>query len=191
MNDRNAREIAEKIVRTLQEQGHTAYFAGGCVRDALRGLEPKDYDVATDARPAKLKELFPGSHGVGAHFGVILVKEAGHTIEVATFRSDGEYLDGRRPESVNFAAAAEDAHRRDFTINGLFFDPIADSVIDHVGGQADLDAGLLRAIGNPAKRFEEDHLRLMRAVRFFNGSPQLALFALLAALLSFTQRKIV
>ena len=169
MTEPSARVIAEKIVRVLQDHGHAAYFAGGCVRDALRGIEPKDYDVATDARPSRLKEIFPGSHGVGAHFGVILVSEAGHTVEIATFRSDGVYIDGRRPENVTFALAEEDAERRDFTVNGIFYDPVADRIIDYVDGRKDLEGGLLRAIGEPRKRFEEDHLRLMRAVRLATG----------------------
>jgi putative nucleotidyltransferase with HDIG domain len=163
------RMSAEQVVRALQNSGYTAYFAGGCVRDTMLGKEPKDYDVATSAQPEQLKELFPSSHGVGAHFGVVLVKLDGHTIEIATFRSDGEYTDGRRPQNVTFASPEEDAQRRDFTINGLFFDPVANHTIDYVGGGADLEAGVLRAIGDPQERFEEDHLRLMRAVRFAAG----------------------
>lgn len=160
------RKVATDTVKTLQSNGFVAYFAGGCVRDQLLGKVPKDYDIATDAKPDQIKALFPGAHGVGAHFGVMLVKESGVTLEIATFRRDGQYSDGRRPEGVTFAAAKEDAQRRDFTINGLFYDPIADEIIDHVGGQSDLMNGILRAIGDPRLRFEEDHLRLMRAVRF-------------------------
>lgn len=161
------RDDATEVVRRLRGEGHVAYFAGGCVRDLLLGLEPKDYDVATDAHPAKVRSLFRQTQAVGQAFGVILVRLGKSVVEVATFRSDGRYLDGRRPEEVRFTTAEEDAKRRDFTINGLFLDPLdGDRVIDHVGGRADLDARLLRAIGQPEARFEEDHLRLLRAVRF-------------------------
>jgi len=161
-----ARESAERIVRKIQSRGHLAYFAGGCVRDALLGIEPKDYDVATDARPDDLRQIFPRSHGVGAHFGVIIVNDDGHDVEIATFREDGDYGDGRRPDRVTFAGAKQDAQRRDFTVNGLFFNPATGEVIDFVDGRRDLETGTLRAIGDPRQRFEEDHLRLMRAVRF-------------------------
>ena len=157
---------AAKIVRRLREHGHEAVFAGGCVRDLLRGVPPKDYDIATDARPARVQELFPRSEAVGAHFGVIIVKAEGQHFEVATFREDGPYHDGRRPEAVRFTNAERDAWRRDFTINGLFFDPVEKKVIDYVRGQADLERRIIRAIGDPRQRFQEDHLRLMRAVRF-------------------------
>jgi poly(A) polymerase len=160
------RNDALAVVKRLREQGHVAYFAGGCVRDALLGLNPKDYDVATDAPPERVRKLFPRTQAVGAAFGVILVKQGRSTVEVATFRTDGRYLDGRRPEGVTFTTAEEDAKRRDFTINGLFFDPLEDRVIDFVGGQEDLKARRLRAIGQASHRFEEDHLRLLRAVRF-------------------------
>ncbi|MEM6314012.1 MAG: CCA tRNA nucleotidyltransferase [Planctomycetota bacterium] len=160
------RDIAKQIVRTLRKAGHLAYFAGGCVRDELLGLEPTDYDVATDAPPSRVRELFARTQAVGEHFGVILVRLDGVQTEVATFRSDGTYADGRRPESVAFTTAEYDAQRRDFTINGLFFDPLDEVIHDHVGGQADLKAKVLRAIGEPAERFAEDHLRLLRAVRF-------------------------
>lgn len=160
------REDALAVVRRLRDAGHVAYFAGGCVRDQLLGLEPKDYDVATDAPPERVRQLFSNTQAVGAAFGVILVRQRKSQIEVATFRTDGKYLDGRRPEGVVFTTAEEDAKRRDFTINGLFYDPIEDRVIDYVGGQADLRNKILRAIGNPEERFEEDHLRLLRAVRF-------------------------
>ena len=136
------------------------------MRDSVLGREPKDYDVATSARPEQVCALFPGALTVGAHFGVVVVRREGHTIEVATFRKDGAYTDGRHPESVSFSSAEEDAQRRDFTVNGLFFDPATDSVIDYVGGHADLEARVLRAIGDPAQRFGEDQLRLMRAIRF-------------------------
>ena len=157
---------AHGIVRKLRSAGHVAYYAGGSVRDLLRGEVPKDIDVATDARPEAVQEMFPRTYAVGAHFGVIVVLENGLQFEVATFRSDGAYLDGRRPTEVHFATAEEDAARRDFTINGMFFDPEAREVIDFVGGRADLDARLIRAIGDPAQRFAEDRLRMLRAVRF-------------------------
>src|SRR5437667_7238524 len=160
------REDALAVVRTLRDAGHVAYFAGGCVRDLLLGLEPKDYDVATDPPPQRVRRLFNNTQAVGAAFGVILVRLGGSQIEVATFRADMEYEDGRRPVGVRFTSAEEDAKRRDFTINGLFLDPIDDRVIDYVGGQEDLKAKVLRAIGEPNHRFEEDHLRLLRAVRF-------------------------
>lgn len=155
------------VLARLREAGHVAYFAGGCVRDLLLGREPKDFDVATDAPPNRVRQLFPSTQAVGAAFGVILVRHRRSQIEVATFRADGQYLDGRRPEAVRFTSAEEDARRRDFTINGLFLDPLdGDRVIDHVGGQADLAARQIRAIGDPGQRFGEDYLRLLRAVRF-------------------------
>jgi poly(A) polymerase len=136
------------------------------VRDLLSGKPPKDIDIATDARPDVVQKLFPRTYAVGAHFGVIVVLENGFQFEVATFRSDGAYIDGRRPVEVHFATAEEDAARRDFTINGMFFDPENGEVIDFVGGRGDLDRRLLRAIGDPAQRFAEDRLRMLRAVRF-------------------------
>jgi putative nucleotidyltransferase with HDIG domain len=157
---------ATDIARRLQEAGHIAYFAGGCVRDELLGHPPHDYDIATSAKPAEVQQLFAHTQAVGAHFGVILVMEHGRAFEVATFRSDHEYIDGRRPEMVTFSTPQEDAQRRDFTINGMFHDPVADKFIDFVGGRADLDSKILRAIGDPAARFREDKLRLLRAVRF-------------------------
>ena len=157
---------ARDLARRLREQGHTAYFAGGCVRDLLRGKVPKDIDIATDARPEVVQKIFPRTYAVGAHFGVIVVLENDFQFEVATFRSDGAYLDGRHPVEVHFANAEEDAARRDFTINGMFFDPEKDVVIDFVGGRVDLEKKLIRAIGDPAKRFAEDRLRMLRAVRF-------------------------
>ncbi len=160
------RDDALAVLMRLREAGHVAYFAGGCVRDLLLGLPAKDFDVATDAPPDVVQKLFPNSHAIGAAFGVILVRQRKSMIEVATFRTDGNYSDGRRPDSVRFTTAEEDAQRRDFTINGLFLDPVADKIIDYVGGQADLQAKLIRAIGDPAKRFEEDYLRMLRAVRF-------------------------
>ncbi|MDQ3441823.1 MAG: CCA tRNA nucleotidyltransferase [Planctomycetota bacterium] len=160
------REDALAVLTRLREAGHVAYFAGGCVRDELLGLTPKDYDVATDAPPDRVRKLFTNTQAVGAAFGVILVRHKKSVIEVATFRTDGEYIDGRRPEGVTFTTAEEDAKRRDFTINGMFLDPVGNRVIDYVGGQRDLKYKWLRAIGNPDERFEEDHLRLLRAVRF-------------------------
>jgi len=160
------RRTAIQIIEKLTQAGHTALLAGGCVRDMLMGREPKDYDVATSATPDQVIKLFPGAQTVGAHFGVVIVRMNHVHVEVATFRSDGSYSDGRRPDSVTFSTPELDAQRRDFTVNGLFFDPLAEKVIDHVGGQNDLRMGLLRAIGVAADRFEEDRLRLMRAVRF-------------------------
>ena len=161
---RSDRDDALAVVRRLREAGHVAYFAGGCVRDQLLGLTPKDYDVATDAPPQRVRELFTRTDAVGAAFGVILVRQRRSQIEVATFRTDLEYRDGRRPEGVRFTTAEQDARRRDFTINGLFYDPLDDRVIDYVGGQADLKEKVLRAIGDPDERFAEDHLRLLRAI---------------------------
>ncbi len=160
------RQTAEKIVRTLRDAGHVAYFAGGCVRDALMGVEPKDFDVATDATPDQVARLFRRTKKVGAKFGVVMVRLQGHELEVATFRAESDYVDHRHPEQVRFTDARADAGRRDFTINGMFFDPLENRVIDAVGGQADLRARVIRAIGNPAERFAEDHLRMLRAVRF-------------------------
>lgn len=160
------RDDALAVLRRLREAGHVAYFAGGCVRDLLLGVEPKDYDVATDAPPDRVRELFRNSQAVGAAFGVILVRHGGSQIEVATFRAESAYTDGRHPSEVHFTTAQHDAQRRDFTINGLFLDPLSNQVIDYVGGQKDLSARLIRAIGNPTHRFEEDSLRLLRAVRF-------------------------
>jgi poly(A) polymerase len=159
-------QTALEVVRRLRAAGHVAYYAGGSVRDLLRGQVPKDIDIATDARPEAVQKIFSRTYAVGAHFGVIVVLENGFQFEVATFRSDGVYLDGRRPNEVHFATAEEDAARRDFTINGMFFDPEAGKVIDFVGGRADLEARLVRAIGDPAQRFTEDRLRILRAVRF-------------------------
>jgi poly(A) polymerase len=160
------RQAAEQAVRALRQAGHEAFFAGGCVRDMSMGVTPKDIDIATDAPPEQVCRLFRRTKKVGAKFGVVLVRIAGHEIEVATFRTEGEYTDHRRPDSVTFTNARADATRRDFTINGMFYDPIADEVIDHVGGREDLAARRVRAIGDPRRRFEEDHLRMLRAVRF-------------------------
>jgi poly(A) polymerase len=161
-----AREAAIDIIQKLTAAGYQALLAGGCVRDALMGREPKDYDVATSARPEQVIALFPKAQTVGAHFGVVVVRRGEHTIEIATYRKDGAYTDGRHPESVTFSSPEEDAQRRDFTVNGLFEDPIQGKIIDYVGGQADMQEKMLRAIGDADQRFEEDQLRLMRAVRF-------------------------
>src|SRR5213076_520648 len=166
MNPSSMENTARKVAARLREQGHIAYFAGGCVRDMVRGLTPKDYDNATDARPETVQALFSHTYAVGAHFGVIIVLEDGFQFEVATFRSDDAYIDGRHPSAVHFSSPQEDAKRRDFTINGMFYDPFAEKVIDFVGGRADIDAKLVRAIGDPAQRFGEDRLRMLRAVRF-------------------------
>ncbi|MCY2935722.1 MAG: CCA tRNA nucleotidyltransferase [Planctomycetota bacterium] len=162
------RIFAKSVVERLRNAGFEAIFAGGCVRDLMLGLEPTDYDVATNALPDQVRGLFRRSLAVGASFGVIVVQGSPDTgdIEVATFRSDGEYLDGRRPDTIRFSTAREDAQRRDFTINGMFYDPVEKRIIDYVGGLDDLKIGFLRAIGNPLDRFKEDKLRLMRAVRF-------------------------
>jgi tRNA nucleotidyltransferase/poly(A) polymerase len=158
------REMAYQVVLTLQHANHLAYWVGGCVRDQRMGLEPKDFDVATSAHPQQVLALFPGAQLVGASFGVVLL-EGG--IEIATFRSESQYTDGRRPSQVQYETnPALDASRRDFTINAMFFDPIRNQLYDFVGGEADLEAGLIRAIGNPIDRFAEDHLRLLRAIRF-------------------------
>ncbi len=167
------RQFAVDVVRTLHEAGYTALWAGGCVRDFLLGRIPNDYDVATDARPDAVRQLFGQRRTVpvGAAFGVILVRgpKGAGDVEVATFRTEGPYADGRRPVHVAFATAQEDARRRDFTINGMFYDPIAQRVLDYVGGEQDLSAGIVRAIGNPADRMREDKLRMLRAVRFAAG----------------------
>ena len=164
------RQFALEVVRKLRAADFEAYWAGGCVRDKLLGREPKDYDVATNATPEEIRSVF-GRHrtlALGAAFGVITIlgpRQAGQ-VEVATFRQDAGYSDGRHPDSVRFSSAREDAQRRDFTVNGLFYDPIAERVIDYVGGQDDLDRRVIRAVGDPIERFTEDKLRMLRAVRF-------------------------
>lgn len=160
------RQAAVKVAGELVKAGHIAYFAGGCVRDRLMGNEPADYDIATDARPEEVATIFRKIQRVGESFGVMLVRLLGCTIEVATFRSDGVYSDGRHPDEVTFSDAKHDAQRRDFTINGLFEEPGTGEIIDHVGGQADLERGIIRAIGDPQARLREDRLRMLRAVRF-------------------------
>lgn len=155
------------ILRTLRANGHEAWLVGGCVRDLLLGREPKDWDIATDARPERIAALFPKTLAMGKAFGIIAVVAGdGAVVEVATYRADAPYADGRRPQGVTFTDAREDALRRDFTINALLLDPGTGEIRDFVNGRADLDARLLRAIGEPAVRFAEDHLRMLRAVRF-------------------------
>jgi poly(A) polymerase len=174
----DAKQHAAEIVRTLREHSHQAYFAGGCVRDLLLGREPADFDVATDATPQQVMQIFPQTYAVGEQFGVVLVPESDGatgvparqenvTVEVATFRSDVGYSDGRHPDEVHFTKdPREDVERRDFTINGMMLDPATNEVLDFVGGRADLKAGIVRAIGDPERRFQEDKLRMLRAVRF-------------------------
>jgi poly(A) polymerase len=160
------KRAAVKIIKRLQRNGFQALLAGGCVRDMLLGRRAKDYDVATDARPKDVIRLFKRTLKVGAKFGVVIVLIEGRQVEVATFRTETGYADGRHPAAVKFANAAEDASRRDFTINGMFYDPLGDKVIDYVNGQADLKKQVVRTIGRPAERFAEDYLRMLRAVRF-------------------------
>lgn len=169
------KQHAIAIVRTLRDHGHQAYLVGGCVRDLLLGREPADYDVTTDATPDEVMRIFPETYAVGAQFGVVLVplpkdevtKEENDAVEVATFRSDVGYTDGRHPDHVRYSKdAREDVERRDFTINGLLLDPLADEVLDYVNGRVDLKAGIIRTIGDPERRFAEDKLRMLRAVRF-------------------------
>ena len=159
------REIATAIVKRLHDAGFDAFWVGGCVRDFLLGREPEDYDIVTSALPEQIEKLFPHTIPVGRKFGVIVVVEARHQFQVATFRAEADYRDGRRPEQVVFGDAMADAQRRDFTVNGLFFDPKRQKLHDWVGGEADLRAKIIRTIGSPEERFAEDHLRLLRAVR--------------------------
>lgn len=162
------KQFALEVVKRLRDAGHTALWAGGCVRDMLLGAEPHDYDVASDASPQQVQHVFRRTIAIGAQFGVIEVLGGapGLHVQVATFRSDGHYSDGRHPDSVRYGNPEEDARRRDFTINGLFFDPVQEQVIDYVGGQADLAGKLVRAIGDPEARIQEDKLRMLRAIRF-------------------------
>lgn len=163
----NKRELAFAIAKILTDNGCQAYFAGGCVRDSIMGIEPVDYDIATDAPPAKVMELFPKTFPVGVQYGVVLVLWDGIPFEITTFRKDGRYINGRHPESVGFSKTPEeDVKRRDFTINGLLYDPLKDEVLDYVNGRNDIKNGIVRAIGDPRSRFNEDKLRLMRAIRF-------------------------
>jgi len=165
-NIKASRETAISIVRRLQKSGHEAYFVGGCVRDLLRGAEPGDYDIVTSAKPDEVYPLFSRTVPVGMRFGVVIVVEEGHNYEVATFRSEEDYGDGRRPSHVEFTTAEDDSRRRDFTVNALLMDPLAGSIIDYVGGKEDIERRLIRTIGSAQERFAEDHLRMLRAVRF-------------------------
>ncbi len=160
------RDEAAAIVRRLQDAGFQAFWVGGCVRDYLLGREPGDYDIVTSALPGQIEKLFKRTVGVGRKFGVMVVVEGGHQFQVATFRAEADYRDGRHPDHVTFGDARADAFRRDFTVNGLFYDPVRKKLHDWVGGEADLRAKILRTIGAPGERFAEDHLRLLRAVRF-------------------------
>ena len=163
----SARVLADHVCRTLRAAGYQAYLVGGCVRDLLLKREPADYDVSTDATPDQVQKIFPDSLAVGAQFGVIIVLRDSEQVEVATFRSDVGYSDGRHPDKVIFSRTAqEDVQRRDFTINALLMDPETGAVLDYVGGQKDLAAGIIRAIGDPRQRFQEDKLRMIRAIRF-------------------------
>ena len=159
-------QLARDIVQRLQTAGFRAFWVGGCVRDCLLGREPLDYDIATNARPEEMERLFPHTIPVGRQFGVVVVVVQGVQFQLATFRAEADYQDGRRPETVVYAEAEADALRRDFTVNGLFYDPLTQELHDWVGGRTDLAARLIRTIGAPAERFGEDHLRLLRAVRF-------------------------
>jgi poly(A) polymerase len=163
---RSPRATAAEIVRHLQTAGFSAFWVGGCVRDFLLGREPGDYDIATSARPEQVEKLFKRTVAVGRKFGVMVVVENGRPFQVATFRAEADYRDGRHPEQVTFGDAEADAQRRDFTVNGLFYDPVAEKLHDWVGGEKDLRAKIIRTIGSPGERFAEDHLRLLRAVRF-------------------------
>jgi poly(A) polymerase len=160
------RETAKEIVARLQHAGFAAFWVGGSVRDFLLGREPDDFDIATDAKPEQVEKLFKRTIPVGRKFGVMIVVEGGHQFQVATFRAEADYQDGRRPEKIIFANAEADASRRDFTVNGLFYDPRTKKIHDWVGGEKDLRAKIIRTIGKPEERFGEDHLRLLRAVRF-------------------------
>lgn len=157
---------ARCIVEVLRNAGHEAYFAGGSVRDRLMGKSPQDIDIATSALPEEVMSIFPKTFPVGVSFGVVLVLMEDHPFEVATFRSDGPYFDNRHPAEVSFSSAEEDVKRRDFTINGMLYDPLVDKVIDYVGGRKDIRDRVIRAIGDPRHRFKEDHLRMLRAIRF-------------------------
>jgi len=161
------RQAAIEILKKLREEGFQAFLVGGCVRDLVMGFIPKDYDISTDATPEQVVRLFPESLTVGAQFGVVIVPREPGNVEVATFRSDGRYTDGRHPNEVRYSKTPQqDVLRRDFTINGLLYDPLHEQVLDYVGGQADIRAHRVRTIGNPYERFSEDRLRMLRAVRF-------------------------
>jgi len=161
------KETAISVVKKLRQEAYSAYFAGGCVRDQLMGIPPKDYDVATSARPEQVMRMFPHTVAVGAEFGVVLVLSDEQQVEVATFRSDGDYADGRHPDEVTYTDDARlDVMRRDFTINGLLWDPLTETLLDYVGGRDDIRNRVIRTIGDPGQRFREDKLRMMRAARF-------------------------
>lgn len=162
------RPTSIEIIKKLKKAGHEAYWAGGCVRDMLLGIKPKDFDIVTSAKPEEIEKILEHTIPIGKQFGVILTIVSGHHFEIATFRSDAGYTDGRRPDAVIFTNAQEDAKRRDFTINGMFYDPIKDKVLDFVEGQQDLEARLIRFIGKPHERILEDHLRILRAIRLKN-----------------------
>ncbi len=162
------RKTAYNIVVKLQSTGFKAYFVGGCVRDLLLGIEPKDFDIATEALPEQIEALFEKTYDVGKKFGIILINEGDFNFEIATFRDDGDYHDGRRPTQIHFSTPEKDALRRDFTINGIFYDPCNDEYLDFVGGKKDLKNKILRFIGDPESRIREDFLRIMRAIRFKN-----------------------
>jgi putative nucleotidyltransferase with HDIG domain len=166
LQDSKPYHVAAAIVQKLHRHGHIAYFAGGCIRDALQGVQPKDIDIATSATPAQVQALYQRTIPVGIQFGVVRVLLDEMEFEVATFRSDGVYLDGRRPEEIQFSTPEQDALRRDFTINGMFYDPLNDRIIDYVSGREDLARKLIRAIGGASERFAEDRLRMLRAIRF-------------------------
>ena len=166
MADKGTKSTALWVLKRLRQAGHEALLAGGCVRDMLLGRECSDYDIATSAAPGEVQKLFKRVLMIGAKFGVVMVLHDRRQVEVATFRSDASYSDGRRPDAVRFTTAEEDARRRDFTINGMFYDPVADEVIDYVGGREDIARKIVRTIGSPDRRFDEDYLRMIRAVRF-------------------------
>ena len=160
------KQSAIDIVKTLKKHGYKAFFAGGCVRDMIMGKESSDYDIATSALPEDIMKLFERTIPVGVQFGVVIVVKDGHNFEVATFRTEGSYTDGRHPDYVAFSTPEADVKRRDFTINGLLYDPVKNEILDYVGGQEDISKGIIRTIGNPAERFTEDKLRMIRAARF-------------------------
>ncbi|TLD40105.1 MAG: tRNA nucleotidyltransferase [Candidatus Jettenia ecosi] len=160
------KQHAVQIVQTLQEHGYKAFLAGGCVRDMIMGKESFDYDIATDAMPHDVIRIFQKTIPVGIQFGVIIVVKEGHNFEVATFRTEDSYSDGRHPDRISFSTPENDVKRRDFTMNGLLYDPVKDEILDYVGGRKDIEAGIVRTIGNPIERFTEDRLRMIRAVRF-------------------------
>lgn len=160
------KQHAVQIVQTLQEHGYKAFLAGGCVRDMIMGKESFDYDIATDAMPHDVIRIFQKTIPVGIQFGVVIVVKEGHNFEVATFRAEDSYSDGRHPDRISFSTPENDVKRRDFTINGLLYDPVKDEILDYVGGRKDIEAGIVRTIGDPIERFTEDKLRMIRAARF-------------------------